>query len=292
MSAIIIDGKAIASNLNEESRKEAEILKGKGINPTLAVVILGDNPASLSYVRGKKKALANAGMEGRDIKLPENTSEDELLSMIDSLNRDNLIHGILIQLPLPSHIREEKIIIAIDPIKDVDCFHPLSIGRMFLGQKCFLPCTPHGIIKLLHAYDIPVAGSNVVIVGRSNIVGKPLALLFARRENNATVTICHTGTKDLAGHTRSADILIAAAGIPALIGGDMIKKGAAVIDVAINRIPDSSKKKGYRIIGDVKYEEAAEIAGWITPVPGGVGPMTITMLLANTLRAAKKRSGA
>ena len=286
MSAIVIDGKALAAKLSEETRDRASRLKERGIAPCLAVVLVGENPASLSYVRGKQKALAEAGMEGRDIRLPEAASETKLLSLVASLNADAEVHGILVQLPLPPHIREEVIINAIDPRKDVDCFHPVSLGKLLQGQPGFLPCTPQGIVVLLKELKVPIAGSHTVIVGRSNIVGKPLALLLARRELNATVTICHTGTADLASHTCRADILIAAAGKPSLIKGAMIKKGAAVIDVGVNRVPDVSKKKGYRLAGDVDFNEALETAGWITPVPGGVGPMTIAMLMRNVAEAA------
>jgi methylenetetrahydrofolate dehydrogenase (NADP+)/methenyltetrahydrofolate cyclohydrolase len=233
------------------------------------------------------------GMEGRDLRLDKTTSEEELLSLIATLNADEKIHGILVQLPLPSHIREGLIIAALDPKKDVDCFHPISIGKLFLGEPGFLPCTPQGILVLLNELKIPVSGSHTVVVGRSNIVGKPLALLLARREANATVTLCHTGTKDLPSHTRQADILIAAAGKAGLIRGDMIKKGAAVIDVGVNRVPvppdaTPAGKKGYRLTGDVVFEDAVEVAGWITPVPGGVGPMTIAMLMRNVVQAAEQ----
>ena len=287
MSAVIIDGKAVAAKVREEARERADHLKERGIQPCLAVILVGEDPASVSYVKGKQKALAEAGMEGRDIHLPETTREAELLSLIVSLNADEKVHGILVQLPLPAHIREEVIISAIDPRKDVDCFHPVSLGKLLQGQPGFLPCTPHGIVVLLQELKIPLSGAHAVVVGRSNIVGKPLALLLARRELNATVTICHTGTRDLSEHTRRADILIAACGRPGLIKGDMVKKGAAVIDVGVNRVSDTNSRKGYRLVGDVEYDEAAEVAGWITPVPGGVGPMTIAMLMQNVAQAAE-----
>ena len=289
MAAIVIDGKVIAAKVNEETRVRVGRLKERGINPCLAVILVGENPASLSYVKGKQKALAEAGMESRDFRLAETVSEGELLSLVASLNADPRVHGILVQLPLPPRIRESLIINAIDPGKDVDCFHPVSLGKLLQGQDGFLPCTPHGIVVLLRELHIPVSGSHTVIVGRSNIVGKPLSVLLARRELNATVTLCHTGTRDLASHTRSADILIAAAGNPGLIKGDMIKQGAAIIDVGVNRVPDSSAKKGYRLRGDVDFDEAVQTAGWITPVPGGVGPMTIAMLGRNVAEAAEKR---
>ena len=286
MAAIIIDGKAVAAKMREDFHGRVNRLKERGINPCLAVVLVGENPASVSYVRGKKKALAEAGMESRDIRLPETISEEELLTVIRPLNTDDNVHGILVQFPLPAHIRTERIIEAINPVKDVDCFHLLSLGRLLQGQSGFLPCTPQGIILLLQAYNIVLSGSRAVVVGRSNIVGRPLSMLLSRKEINATVTICHTGTKDLAHHTRDAEILIVAAGCPGLIRGDMIKAGAVVIDVGTNRVPDSSKKKGYRICGDVVFEEALDVAGWITPVPGGVGPMTIAMLMQNLLLAS------
>ena len=290
MAAKIIDGKVIAEKINRQLGERVAVLKNRGVSPCLGVIIAGDNPASLSYVRGKKKALAALGMEGRDIMLPSNTSRDELIEVIASLNKDNSIHGILVQQPLPSHINEEEIINAIDPKKDVDCFHPVNLGKLMQGQKAFMPCTPQGIILLLQEEKIPIAGSNIVIVGRSNIVGKPLALLLIRKENNATVTICHTGSRNLGEHTCKADILIAAAGSAGLIKGDMIKEGAVVIDVGVNRVTDSTAKKGYRLKGDVEFDEAVEKASYITPVPGGVGPMTIAMLINNVLEAAEQNA--
>jgi len=294
MSAIIIDGKAVAEKQREEARERTSRLKERGITPCLAVVLVGEDPASLSYVKGKQKALAQAGMEGRDIRLPENTTEEALLSLIADLNADDTVHGILVQLPLPGHIRESLILKALDPRKDVDCFHPVSLGKLFLDEPGFLPCTPHGIIVLLRELKIPTAGAHAVVVGRSNIVGKPLAMLLARRDVNATVTVCHTGTRDLPSLTRQADILIAACGKPGLIKGDMVKKGAAVIDVGVNRVADPAgavSRKGYRLVGDVVFDEAVQTAGWITPVPGGVGPMTIAMLMGNVVQAAENKRG-
>jgi len=299
--ATIIDGRAIAANVREEARQRAERLGERGIVPCLAVVLVGEDPASLSYVRGKRKALAEAGMEGRDIRLPEAVSEGELLSIVASLNADDKVHGILVQLPLPAHIREEPVIEAIDPRKDVDCFHPVSLGRLLRGQGGFLPCTPGGIVLLLETLEIPAAGRHAVVVGRSNLVGKPLAMLLAGRALNATVTICHTGTVDLASHTRQADILVAAAGKPGLITADMIKEGAAVIDVGVNEVlsekplTEARSHGGImnhpkrRLVGDVVFDEALQKAGWITPVPGGVGPMTIAMLMRNVVLAAESR---
>jgi len=286
MAAIIIDGKAIAAGIREEVRLEVQRLKERGVTPCLAVILVGENPASVSYVKSKQKALIEAGMESRDIRLPETVSEEELLFRIADLNADEKVHGILVQLPLPAHINQIPVINALDPRKDVDGFHPQSLGMLFIGRPAFVPCTPKGIVVLLEKYNIPVSGRHVVIVGRSNIVGKPLSALLSLRELNATVTLCHTGTVDLPSHTRQADILVAATGKPGLIRGDMVKKGATVIDVGTNRVPDASEK-GYHIAGDVNFDETAVVAGWITPVPGGVGPMTIAMLMRNVLEAAE-----
>lgn len=287
MAAQIIDGKSIAQSIREEIKIKTEALKTKGITPCLAVILVGSNPASVSYVTGKQKALAEVGMNDRSVRLPESTTEQELISLIQELNADKSIHGILVQLPLPQHIDEEKIILAIDPAKDVDGFHPVNVGNLVIGKKSFLPCTPHGIIVLLKRMNIETDGKSAVIIGRSNIVGKPAALLLARKDLNATVTICHSGTKNIADITRRADILIAAAGRANIVTADMVKEGAAVIDVGVNRIPDASKKSGFRLAGDVDFENVKEKAAFITPVPGGVGPMTIAMLMANTLEAAE-----
>ncbi len=288
MSAVIIDGFQIAADVRHQvAEKTAELVK-TGIHPCLAVILVGENPASVSYVTGKEKALAEVGMKDRSIRLPESTSEEELLKIIDELNADESVHGILVQLPLPKHIDEDKIIMAIKPEKDVDGFHPVNVGNLVIGRKSFLPCTPHGIIVLLETMGIKTDGAHAVVVGRSNIVGKPVSLLLARRETNATVTICHTGTKDLASITKQADILVAAVGRPKTITADMIKPGAVVIDVGVNRIPDSTKKSGFRLVGDVDFEAAKEVASYITPVPKGVGPMTIAMLMQNVLEAASK----
>lgn len=287
MAAQIIDGKSIAQSIREEIKIKTEALKTKGITPCLAVILVGSNPASVSYVTGKQKALAEVGMNDRSVRLPESTTEQELISLIQELNADKSVHGILVQLPLPQHIDEEKIILAIDPAKDVDGFHPLNVGNLVIGKKSFLPCTPHGIIVLLKRMNIETDGKSAVVIGRSNIVGKPAALLLARKDLNATVTICHSGTKNIADITRRADILIAAAGRANIVTADMVKEGAAVIDVGVNRIPDASKKSGFRLAGDVDFENVKEKAAFITPVPGGVGPMTIAMLMANTLEAAE-----
>ena len=285
--AIIIDGKKIALARREAAAVQAAALKKRGIIPCLAVVLVGEDPASVSYVTGKEKALSEAGMESRDIRLPPDVSEGELLALIGRLNGDPLVHGILVQLPLPGHISEDSVIAAIDPAKDVDGIHPVSMGNLILGRPGFLPCTPHGVLVLLQEMKIPTAGAHVAVVGRSNIVGKPLANLLARREYNATVTICHTGSGDLGRYTRQVDILVAAAGKPGLITADMVKEGAAVIDVGVNRIPDSGAKKGFRLAGDVDFDVVAAKASYITPVPGGVGPMTIAMLLHNVAAAAE-----
>ena len=287
MAAQIIDGKLIAQSIREEIKIKTEALKTKGITPCLAVILVGSNPASVSYVTGKQKALAEVGMNDRSVRLPESTTEQELISLIQELNADKSVHGILVQLPLPQHIDEEKIILAIDPAKDVDGFHPVNVGNLVIGKKSFLPCTPHGIIVLLKRMNIETDGKSAVVIGRSNIVGKPAALLLARKDLNATVTICHSGTKNIANITRRADILIAAAGRANIVTADMVKEGAAVIDVGVNRIPDASKKSGFRLAGDVDFENVKEKAAFITPVPGGVGPMTIAMLMANTLEAAE-----
>lgn len=286
MSAKIIDGKSIAAEVRADVARKTAQLKEQGIVPCLAVILAGDNPASVSYVAGKRKALAEAGMADRSVILPGTVSEAELLGIIDELNNDRSVHGILVQLPLPPHISAQKVTDAILPEKDVDGFHPVNAGRLVSGEKGFLPCTPNGITVLLKKTGIETAGKHVVIVGRSSIVGKPLALLLLRKEFNATVTVCHTGTENLASYTKSADILVVASGHPGTVTASMIKEGACVIDVGVNRIPDPSKKSGFRLAGDVDFEGACEVAGCITPVPGGVGPMTIAMLMHNTLESA------
>jgi methylenetetrahydrofolate dehydrogenase (NADP+)/methenyltetrahydrofolate cyclohydrolase len=283
-----MDGKALAAKIRDKVKTRSLSLIEKGITPCLAVILVGEDAASLSYVSSKEKALAFAEMVSHDIRLPADTTEAALLSLISDLNKDEKVHGILVQLPLPQHIDGQQVICAIDPEKDVDGFHPVSVGNMILGRPGFVPCTPHGVLVLLREFDIPVSGAHAVVVGRSNIVGKPLANLFSRRELNATVTICHTGTKDLASHTIEADILIAAAGSPGLIKPDMIKEGAVVIDVGVNRVEDPSSKKGFRLCGDVD-SAVSQKAGYFTPVPGGVGPMTIAMLLENVVEAAERR---
>ncbi len=287
MSAVIIDGFEIARQVRENVAKKTAELKAKGVTPCLAVILVGEDPASISYVTGKEKALLEVGMSDKSIRLSDKTTEQELLELITTLNTDKSVHGILVQLPLPKHIDEAKVLLAINPDKDVDGFHPISVGNMLIGRKSFLPCTPHGVLVLLKTMGIKTDGAHAVVVGRSNIVGKPVAVLLSRKECNATVTLCHTGTKDLASMTRQADILIAAAGRPNTITPDMIKEGAVVIDVGVNRIPDSSKKSGFRLVGDVDFDAVKEKASFITPVPRGVGPMTIAMLMQNTLEAAE-----
>ena len=285
----IIDGKRLAADLRSEiAAGTAELKAAKGVTPGLAVILVGDNPASVSYVTAKEKACAEAGMYSREIRLPAETSEAELLGLIGELNADPAIHGILVQLPVPKHIREKAVIDAIAPEKDVDGFTPVNVGRMMIGEECYLPCTPHGIIKLIEFSGMDIKGKHAVVIGRSNIVGKPVAALLARKETNATVTVCHTGTPDISVYTRQADIVVVAAGRPETLRGDMLKPGAVVIDVGVNRVPDATKPKGFRLVGDADFASCAEVASAITPVPGGVGPMTITMLLWNTLEAARR----
>jgi len=291
MSAEIIDGKLIASQIREDLKKEVEELKKEGITPGLGVILVGADPASKSYVTAKEKACDDLGLYSENIKLPAETTEEKLLTLIEEMNNNPKIDGILVQLPLPKHIDTDKVIMSISPSKDVDGFHPESIGKMLMGKDTFLPCTPHGIIKLLLHSNVQIEGANVVVVGRSNIVGKPVAnLLLDKSEGgNATVTVCHSRTKNMAEITKKADILIAAIGKAEFITEDMIKDGAVVIDVGVNRVEDSSKKRGYRLVGDVDYNTAIEKASKITPVPGGVGPMTITMLMYNTVASSRNR---
>ena len=289
METKIIDGKQIASDVRADVAKKVADLKEKGVFPCLAVILVGENPASVSYVTGKRKALAEVGMVDKSITLPECTSEAELLKLIDDLNKDDSVHGILVQLPLPKHINEDKVIMAICPEKDVDGFHPVSVGNMMIGRPGFLPCTPHGIIVLLEKMGIETSGKHAVVIGRSNIVGKPVSILLARKETNCTVTMCHTGTKNMAEITKQADIVVVASGRPHTLTCDMVKEGAVVIDVGVNRIPDDSKKSGFRLVGDSDFDDLVGKVSYITPVPGGVGPMTIAMLMQNTLESAQKQ---
>ena len=286
MSAVIIDGKQIAADVRADVAAKVAELKKKGVAPCLAVILVGENPASVSYVTGKQKALAEVGMVDRSVHLPETTTEAELLELIASLNADDSVHGILVQLPLPKHINEEKVLLAIKPEKDVDGFHPVNVGNLVIGKKAFLPCTPHGIIVLLQKMGIETSGKHAVVIGRSNIVGKPVSLLLARKDTNCTVTMCHTGTKNMAEITKQADIIVVASGHPHTLTADMVRDGAVVIDVGVNRIPDATKKSGFRLIGDCDFDDIKEKASFITPVPGGVGPMTIAMLMFNTLESA------
>lgn len=294
MKAKTIDGKELAARTRAEIADGVAALKAtKGVTPGLAVILVGDNPASVSYVTAKEKACREAGMYSREIRLPADTSEAELVKLVEGLNADPAIHGILVQLPLPKGISEQAVIKAIAVEKDVDGFTPENVGRMVIGEKCFLPCTPHGILKLIEFSGMDISGKHAVVIGRSNIVGKPVALLLARKgaHANATVTMCHTGTKDVAAFTKTADVVVVAAGRPNTLTGDMLKPGAVVIDVGVNRVPDASRPKGFRLCGDADFESCAEVASAITPVPGGVGPMTITMLLWNTLESAKRAAG-
>lgn len=289
MSARILDGKAISQEMREELKGRVAELREQGVVPGLGVVLVGDDPASRSYVTAKEKACEQIGIHSDEHRLPADASREQILGIVDDYNRDERIHGILVQLPLPDASMEPEVIMAVHPEKDVDGFHPVSIGRMMMGQDAFLPCTPHGILHILKRSGIPTRGAHVVIIGRSNIVGRPLANLLTQKNDlgNATVTLCHTATQDLASFTRQADIVVAAAGRPKTVTADMIREGAVVIDVGVNRVEDSSAAKGYRLVGDVDYETVREKASAITPVPGGVGPMTITMLLYNTVQSAR-----
>lgn len=290
--ATIIDGKSISARLKEELADEVTAMKEEFHTvPGLAVVLVGEDPASMSYVKSKRITCKKLGILAKDYNLPVETSEEEILSIVERLNADDEIDGILVQLPLPSHINENKVLLSIDPSKDVDGFHPENVGRMMTGMETFYPCTPYGIIKLLEFCGISPEGKHVCIVGRSNIVGKPIANMLLQKSpsGNATVTVCHSRTPDIQHFTKDADIVIAAVGRAQMITSDMIKDGAVVIDVGVNRVDDPSRKRGYRLVGDVDFEKVQEKASFITPVPGGVGPMTITMLMYNTITSAKRR---
>ncbi len=276
--AKLLMGKEVSARIKKELREETEKLKAQGINPGLAVIIVGEDPASQVYVRNKERACEECGIYSEKYALPEETTQEELLRLIDELNHKECISGILVQLPVPDHIDEKTVIEAIDPKKDVDAFHPVNVGKIMVGNYDFVPCTPAGVMELIKESGVDVNGKECVVVGRSNIVGKPQAMLLLHQ--NGTVTICHSRTKDLAEKTKRADILVAAVGIPNFIKGDMIKEGAVVIDVGINRMPDK------KLCGDVEFDTAEKVAGAITPVPGGVGPMTVAMLMKNTVRAA------
>lgn len=278
MSAKILDGKMLSAKIKDELKQEVENLKKEGINPALAVIIVGDDPASKIYVKNKKLACEYCGIKSLEYALPAETSQEELLSLIDKLNNDSSVSGILCQLPLPKGLDEEAVINAISPKKDVDAFHPVNVGKIMVGNFDFLPCTPAGVMELIALSGIEVKGKKCVVVGRSNIVGKPMSMLLLHQ--HGTVTICHSKTADLKAEVSQADIVVAAVGVPELIKGDMIKEGAVVIDVGMNRLPDG------KLVGDVEYESCEKRASAITPVPGGVGPMTIAMLMKNTVKAA------
>lgn len=283
MSAKIIDGKALAAAVKQEAAQQVEELKARGITPCLAVVLVGEDPASQVYVRGKINDCAQCGIESRSFRLPETATQAELLAQVKLLAEDPAVHGILVQLPLPAQIDEKTVIDAIPPEKDVDGFSPVNVGRMQIGEPCYLPCTPAGCIRMIESTGIEISGKNAVVIGRSNIVGKPAAMLLLGK--NATVTICHSKTRNLEEICASADILVAAVGRAGFVTGDMVKPGAVVIDVGINRGADG------KLHGDVDFEAAAEKAAWITPVPGGVGPMTRAMLMLNTVEAARRAAG-
>jgi len=290
---MILDGSTLSKTLREEV---AEATRSSGVKPGLATILVGDDPASFSYVSSKQRACERAGFHAEDVRLPGQTTQAELENVIKELNARDEIHGVLVQQPLPKQINTEVIVTSVDPDKDVDGFHPVNLGRLMRGDRGFLPCTPFGITRLLSSAGISVSGKNVVIVGRSLLVGKPLALMFLAKmgqggglpdTGDATVTVCHSRTRDLPSVTLGADILVCAIGLPEFVRADMVREGATVVDVGINRVDDSTKPRGYRLVGDVMYDEVAEKAGAITPVPGGVGPMTVTMLLYNTLQSAR-----
>jgi methylenetetrahydrofolate dehydrogenase (NADP+)/methenyltetrahydrofolate cyclohydrolase len=291
MVAKILDGKAIAQEFRAELKAKTAGLKKQGIVPGLGVLLVGDDPASRSYVTAKEKACEETGLYSREIKLPAAATHKEILDTVKAFNADDRIDGILVQLPLPDSSMEQSVIEAINPDKDVDGFHPVNVGRMMLGLPAFLPCTPHGVLQILKRSGIKTDGAHVVVIGRSNIVGRPLVNLLSQKSElgNATVTMCHTRTKNMKELTLQADIIVAAVGRPNTVTADMVKPGAVVIDVGVNRIEDATKKNGFRLAGDVDFEAVAQKASAITPVPGGVGPMTITMLLANTVESAVRR---
>ena len=291
MEAVLIKGNEVSRCIKDELTEEVQKLKERNIRPGLAVVLMGNDPASAIYVRSKGKACEEVGIFSETYLLEASTSEEEVVSLIANLNADKRFHGILVQLPLPGHINETTILETVDPVKDVDCFHPVNVGRLVAGRPYVLPCTPAGIMELLHAYDVSTDGRNAVVLGRSNIVGKPMANMLMQKSHgaNATVTVVHSRTKDISSFTKNADILIAAIGQSEFIKADMVKEGVVVVDVGMNRVP-ADNEKGYRLTGDVEFEKVREKASKITPVPGGVGPMTIAMLLKNTVSAAVHQS--
>ena len=289
METEILKGITVSKHIKSNLSELISSLKKDGITPGLAAVLVGEDPASQVYVKSKSKVFESNGCYSKTYKMPANSSEQEILELIDKLNNSSHIHGILIQLPLPKHLDVKKILNRVDPRKDVDGFHPLNLGSLLEGSPNFVPCTPNGIIKILEYYNIKTSGQHVVIIGRSNIVGKPMFALLAQKfkVGNSTVTMCHTGTNDISYFTKQADIVIAAVGVPEMLTGDMIKEGACLIDVGINRIKDNDSEKGYRLVGDIHFDSVLGKASSITPVPGGVGPMTITMLLYNTVKSAQ-----
>jgi methylenetetrahydrofolate dehydrogenase (NADP+)/methenyltetrahydrofolate cyclohydrolase len=293
VAARILDGKEIARQIRMELAEEVAALKGLGHTPGLGVLLVGDHPASRSYVTAKEKACAEIGMLSREVHLPASATREAILDAVHAFNNAADIHGILVQLPLPNAAIEQEILQAVDPDKDVDGFHPVNVGRMVLGLPAYWPCTPHGILQMLKRSGIPVSGRHVVVLGRSNIVGRPVSILLSMKHalGNATVTICHTGSRQTAELARQADIVIAAAGRPKTLTADMVKPGAVVIDVGVNRIEDPSHPRGHRLVGDADYDALLPVASAITPVPGGVGPMTIAMLLFNTVQSARRRAG-
>jgi methylenetetrahydrofolate dehydrogenase (NADP+)/methenyltetrahydrofolate cyclohydrolase len=293
MSATIIDGTAIGKKIREELKAEVAEMKGRGVVPGLSVILVGEDPASQVYVRMKGKAADELGMKSETVRLPAETPEAELLTLLDRLNADPKVHGILVQLPLPKHMDSGKVLLRMSPEKDVDGFHPVNVGKLVIGDRTgFRPCTPVGVQELLLRSGVDPAGKHVVVVGRSLIVGRPLANIMMQKAKgaNATVTVAHTATRDLGSITRQADILLVAAGKAEVVTGDMIRPGAVVVDVGVNRVDDPKAEKGYKLVGDVKFCEAVEVASMITPVPGGVGPMTIALLMKNTVQAARQLS--
>lgn len=291
MAAKIISGNEVSQQIKDELKVEVTELHAKGYEPCLAVILVGEDPASRVYVNNKKKSCEYIGIKSLETKLPAEATTEQLLEVIDGYNKDKTVHGILCQLPLPKHIPEAKILRAILPEKDVDCFHPYNVGLISIGEVRFLPCTPAGVIELIKRGGFETSGADVVIVGRSNIVGRPLQNMLNQRNMNATVTMCHTKTKNIKERCMAADIIIAAMGVPEYLKGDMVKEGAVVIDVGVNRVDAPGTERGWKLCGDVKFDEVKEKAAAITPVPGGVGPMTIAMLMKNTLTAAREQWG-
>ncbi|AKH97876.1 tetrahydrofolate dehydrogenase/cyclohydrolase catalytic domain-containing protein [Halanaeroarchaeum sulfurireducens] len=288
----VIDGKAVAADIREQLTNSVETLSGEGETPTLATVLMGNDPASETYVSMKHRDCEELGIEARDVRIDGDAPADELFEAVENLNADPAVNGVLVQMPVPDHVDKQAVLQSIDPEKDVDGFHPENVGRLVAGDARYKPCTPHGIQKLFESIDLDPAGKDVVVVGRSDIVGKPMANLLIQKEDggNATVTVCHSRTEDLAAKTQAADVVVAAAGVPELIDGSMLSEGVVVIDVGVNRV-DADTEKGYELVGDVEYESAAEKASAITPVPGGVGPMTRAMLLYNTVKATSRQEG-